>query len=85
MQDESIPYTQPEQRPLGDLEGQIYELELKINVSLRLLARFAALNRRWPANGTYIEMIEGIDSHLEYWERKRQELKARLHPGAGVA
>lgn len=85
MSESSPFYAQPEERPEGDLEGQIYELELKINVSLRRLARFAALNRRWPANQTYIEMIEGIDTHLEYWEFKRQSLKVELAKKAGAA
>ncbi|HJV90584.1 MAG TPA: hypothetical protein VJ623_09785 [Holophagaceae bacterium] len=54
------------------------ELELKINVSLRLLARFASLNRRWPANPIYLELIRGIEAHLEYWEYKRRVLKEQL-------
>ncbi|HJV23246.1 MAG TPA: hypothetical protein VJ570_11140 [Holophagaceae bacterium] len=60
--------------PATDLQ----ELELKINVSLRLLARFASLNRRWPANPIYLDLIKGIEAHLEYWEFKRKALKEHL-------
>ncbi|MBI3132145.1 MAG: hypothetical protein HYZ13_12550 [Acidobacteria bacterium] len=56
-------------------EAALQELELKINISLRLLARFASLNRRWPANPIYLDLIRGIEAHLEHWEVKRKALK----------
>ena len=58
--------------------AELQELDLKLNVSLRLLARFASLNRRWPANAIYLELIKGLEAHLDYWEFKRQALKAQL-------
>lgn len=59
-------------------EASLQELELKINVSLRLLARFASLHRRWPANAIYPDLMRGLEGHLEYWEFKREALKREL-------
>lgn len=59
-------------------EAYLQELDLKINVSLRLLARFASLHRRWPANPIYIDLIKGLEGHLEYWEFKRVAVKREL-------
>ena len=59
-------------------EEALKELDLKINVALRLLTRFASLHRRWPANPIYIDLIEGLEGHLDYWEFKRQALKQQL-------
>lgn len=60
------------------LHQQMEELDLKVNVALRLLGRFASLHRRWPANPIYLELIRGLEAHLAYWEEKRQGLKARM-------
>ena len=59
-------------------DAALQELDLKINVSLRLLTRFASLNRRWPANPIYLDLIKGLEAHLEYWEVKRAALKKEL-------
>jgi hypothetical protein len=59
-------------------EEALQELDLKVNVSLRLLARFACLHRRWPANPIYIDLIKGLEAHLEYWEFKRLAIKQEL-------
>ncbi len=77
--------TLPEVAVNAGSEESLRELELKINISLRLLCRFASLHRRWPANGTYVELIQGLENHLEYWEVKRRELKDRLRLGIGAA
>ena len=60
--------------PSDTLEAQLQELDVKINVSLRLLARFTSLNRRWPSNPVYLELMRGLEAHLEYWETKRTAL-----------
>ncbi len=59
-------------------EESLQELNLKINVSLRLLARFASLHRRWPANAIYPDLMRGLEGHLDYWEFKRAALKREL-------
>ena len=62
-------------------EAQLQELDLKITVSLRLLGHFASLHRRWPANRVYLELIEGLEVHLEYWDHKREALRREAEAG----
>lgn len=60
--------------PSGDA-GPLKELDLKIGIALRLLGHFECLHRRWPANEVYLELIQGLEAHLEYWDARREALR----------